>query len=300
MTPQLKLFTGDYEVAPPPCNAPPPRPKSHLRKSAQSAVSLLTEAQRKAIFAIIHQRGLSIDDVRALCPHHSISKLTIAAAATLLEQLNTGTKYSRLQPYVGVRRARSGARTPDSRRRSPGTIALLEDRQVKLIARYRVALGWTPDMLTSHLQARKYPNQNVRTMDQITTQFDAQAVIEHLKLVLHRTLHYHGKKLGRDVPELDDPRTDAVKWMMADLPPHDRLSDLYTDRIKRLTRRLGESQRITESRLANQKRGDGRCMSAIASCADMAEAVLYLEQELARTPIPQDSPQRSAPHAIHA
>jgi hypothetical protein len=294
MTHQLRLYTGDDEVAVPPLDATPSqqetnahapvrnetsptqrtnRDRADHRGRGQTRQTNCTEAQRRAIFAGARRAGLAIEELRDLCPNHSVSKLTVAQAADLLTRLNQGTRYHREKP-------------PRKPRRPTGTIALVSDGQRSIIARFRIALGWTPDMLTSHLQARKYPNQTARTMDQITTQFHAQAVIEHLKIILQRTLYYHGKKLGREVPALDDPRNDAVKGMMANLQPHDRLCDLYTDRIKRLTRRLGESQRITESRLASQKRGDGRCLSAIATCADMAEAVLYLEQELARTPIP--------------
>mgnify|MGYP001577750836 CR=1 FL=1 len=295
MTPRLKLFTGDDE---PLDGAPLQQENLHREQakpiqgrrvppqSGEGRNQPCTDAQRRALFAAARRARLDAEGLRDLCPNRSISQLTLTQARDLLIQLNRGTKYER-------------QRAPRKPRRSPGTIAFVSDEQRDLITRFRIALGWTPDMLTGHLQARKYPNQSARTMEVITTQFDAQAVIEHLKLVLHRTLHYHGKKLGRVVPELDDSRTDAVKGMMADLPPHDRLNDLYTDRIKRLTRRLGQSQRITESRLAGQKRGDGRCMSAIATCADMAEAVLYLEQELARTPIPQ-TPATECPHAIHA
>ena len=56
----------------------------------QRANRKLTDKQRAALFALAHRRGLEIDDLRAMTPQGSISKLTMREAGDLIDRLKGG------------------------------------------------------------------------------------------------------------------------------------------------------------------------------------------------------------------
>jgi len=127
--------------------------------------------QRRAIFAAMHARGLEIDDVRALCPNGSISKLSRAEAGDVLQRLNARTEYEH------PRRTR-----PRSSRRPKGVYRLATSGQRAKIEALRIDLDWTVERLTEWLAGRSYADG--RRMNRIDSSNDAAAVIELLKGVV--------------------------------------------------------------------------------------------------------------------
>lgn len=269
------------------------RSRAHRRAADQQKI---TESQRRAIFAAARARGLALDDLRAMTPQNSISRLTVAQAAALLERINGGPRDSQRRP-----------------RRPKNVIALVSPSQRDLIDRLRIGLGWTPPMLEEHLAARKHPGDPARKMSSIDSSSDAVAVIEHLKIVLRRTLESHAKSLDRPgdpratMPDHPARSAEIINALMARLPAHPRLIDLYHDRLLRLhhamcptidSRTSAQQQCAAIAWLAARKLPDGRRADAIASCADAAEAVRLMERELARraqSPTPTGT--EAAPHA---
>jgi len=90
----------------------------------------LSPGQRRALFAVGKRRGLSIDGLRELTPAGSISALTRAQAAGLLDRLNVGTDYEHPRP---------AQRQP---RRPRGVYAIATDAQRRKIEALRIDLGW--------------------------------------------------------------------------------------------------------------------------------------------------------------
>lgn len=129
----------------------------------------ITPAQRTALFAAARSRGLGIDDIRAMTPAGSISKLTRLQARELLDRLNAGT------PHAVQHRPR----------RPKGVYALVTDAQRNKIEALRIELGWTPERLKEWLGERTHADG--RPMTRMDTTADASAVIELLKAVTGRS-----------------------------------------------------------------------------------------------------------------
>jgi hypothetical protein len=133
----------------------------------------ITDAQRRAIFAAARAHGLSTDDVRAMTPAGSISKMSAVEACALLERLNSGTDYQR------DRRER-----PRSPRRPKGVHAMVSEPQKRRIASLRIDLGWTHEKLAEFLAKRHYSHGGA--MSKMLTTADGSEVIELLKGVQTR------------------------------------------------------------------------------------------------------------------
>jgi len=153
-----------------------------------------TMAQKKAIFAAARARGLDIDDVRALTPRRSVSKLSIREAAALLDRLNAGTACER-----------TGRRSP---RRPRGVIAMPSPAQLAKIEGLRESLGWSREGLASFLSERHFDHGG--SMDKILTSRDAQGVALLLLDVLARKNAAKARSESRGQPEAkpDDFESD--------------------------------------------------------------------------------------------
>ena len=127
----------------------------------------MSDAQRCAIFAAMTERGLNIDDVRALCPNRSISRLTFQEAGIVLNRLNAGTAYAH---------PRQRQHSP---RRPKGVYRIATDAQRRKIESLRIQLGWTPEGLAEFLSERRYADG--RKMSRVDSSGDASSVIELLK-----------------------------------------------------------------------------------------------------------------------
>lgn len=88
-----------------------------------SATDPITDAQRRAIFALAAQRGLTIDDLRPLTPQRSIGRLTRAQAAHLLDYLagRSPADVGRSPADVGRAPADAG-RSPADAGRTPADV----------------------------------------------------------------------------------------------------------------------------------------------------------------------------------
>lgn len=188
--------------------------------------SAITAAQRRALFAAANQRGLSLDDLRALTPQRSVSKLSAQEAAALLQRLNDGPRSS----ASPTREHRSPA-SPRRPRRPSNIIALISVDQLDLIRKLRISMGWNHLQLGDHMKSRHYPSDPSRTMDLMQTSRDAQAVIEHLKKILRRTLESGQDAAvqgGTGVPPVavDPRRRRTLPQLMQSTPPFPRLMQL--------------------------------------------------------------------------
>lgn len=181
--------------------------------SATQTPATISASQRRALFAAANSRGLSLEDLRALTPQHSVSRLTSDQAAALIDRLIADQR-------------RFGAEFSPSRRRKPrrpsNVIALISTEQLELIRKLRISMGWTKIQLGDHFKNRSYPSDPSRTMDEMQTSRDAQAVIEHLKKILRRTLESHGTVVP---PVSSDPRNRrrTIPQLMQSTPPFPRL-----------------------------------------------------------------------------
>ncbi len=129
--------------------------------------------QRRALFAIAKARGLEIDDLRAMTPLDSISKLSRAEAAELLQRLNAGSDYDHPRPAK-----------PREKRRPKGVYRIVTDRQLRFIEAQRVDLGWPREKRVEFLGGRRHADG--RTLTSIMSTADANTVIELLKAVYSR------------------------------------------------------------------------------------------------------------------
>lgn len=134
----------------------------------------IRDTQRRAIFAAMRARGLTIDDVRSLCPARSISKLSRREAGAVLSRLNAATDYAH---------PRSAPRGP---RRPKGVFRMATPAQRGKVEALRIDLGWTPEALAQWLTERRYADG--RPMSRMDSSGDASAVIELLKGVAIRYL----------------------------------------------------------------------------------------------------------------
>lgn len=130
----------------------------------------IAAGQRRALFAAAERLGWSLDDLRAVTPGGSISKLTVRQASELLDRLNAGT------PAAEQHATRRGPRRPKTVFAMPTPA-----QRVKLDA-LREALGWTAERLNEWLSERHYSHGGA--MNQMATSRDAREVIELLKHVV--------------------------------------------------------------------------------------------------------------------
>lgn len=135
----------------------------------------LKDSQRRALFAAARKKGLSTDDLRAMTPKGSISKLTSAEAADLLNRLNKGTAYDRPAP-PRKRRPRGVVAM------RPGSALLQMDSQ--LCRDLKIHYQWTEGSLSRWLADRTLPSGT--QADRPVTARDYQERIELLKGVLKR------------------------------------------------------------------------------------------------------------------
>lgn len=126
-----------------------------------------TPRQKKAIFAAAKSRDLDIDDVRAMTPENSVSRLTRGQAAGLLDRLNAG----RDRP---ARKRRPKA--------NPDAIRLISPRQRDYIADLVTVLGWSFEKYAAWLAK----SLQYESPDQVATSKDAYRVIEGLKNIANR------------------------------------------------------------------------------------------------------------------
>lgn len=231
-----------------------------------------TTEQMKKLFACARERGLSVDEVRAMTPNGSVKAMTWGQCSAVINRI-LGQREDARPP----RRGRRGSAL--SKRRPPDVFAPLTDDQRDTIdRRYRIAMGWTPPAMLAYLKNKTYPSDPSRTMDSIISSADGVAVTEHLKKVLFRTLAYHAKKLGRDGPDPSGAASiDAIKRMMTTLPPHPALSSLLQVRLTELRAAGGD---VSEPWLAEQKLPDGRLLVHVAFCSDAAELIYRVEHKL--------------------
>lgn len=209
----------------------------------------ITPAQRRALFAAAKSRGLSTDDLRAMTPQRSISQLSVTDAAELLERLN-----------ADQRRFGAPFRRKRMDRRPSSIIALISADQLELIRKLRIAMGWTQHQLGDHMKSRHYPSDPARTMDEMQTTRDAQAVIEHLKKILHRTLEGSVSN--------SPARRRTIPKLMQSTPPFPRLLQLLQLRRKELSELTGLGVISTHP-------------DNFDCCAGVAHAIYELESQIA-------------------
>lgn len=224
----------------------------------------ITEPQRRAIFAAARQRGMSPDDVRALCPKGSVSMLSSFEASRVLDRLNGKTDDDRSHR---PKRRKSGARD---------VTRMISSDQLAYIDKLRICMGWTKRHLGEHLDAKHYKSDPSRKMSVMQSSPDAVAVIEHLRKIATRKLHFHGVKSGKR--PAGDPSVKELPAMMKALPPHDALIELFTERCGRWRAANPESDWATWADAEAQ--ASGRRTSCPTTCAEMARLVERMEAEL--------------------
>ena len=133
----------------------------------------ITSAQRRALFAAGSARGLDIDGLRSLTPDGSVSRLTRAQAAAILDRLNGGGEHE--HPRRSVRRPR----------RPKGVFAFASEGQRRKIESLRIDLRMSPEELQEWLSQRHHDDG--RPMTQLDSTADGVAVIELLKAVVVRS-----------------------------------------------------------------------------------------------------------------
>jgi hypothetical protein len=129
---------------------------------------MITEPQRRSLFAWAKEHGASIDDLREMTPAGSISMMTCVQASALLDRLN-----------------RAGPPPKRRRRRPKNVCAMVSDKQRSMIVSLRLTLGWGAEALDDWLSRRHF--RDGRAMNAIDSSHDAVAVIELLKGVVKRT-----------------------------------------------------------------------------------------------------------------
>jgi hypothetical protein len=155
----------------------------------------ITVDQRRAIFAAARARALDIDDVRAMTPSGSISKLTRLQARDLLDRINANTEYS------------TARRQNASPRRPKGVYAMVSEAQRVKIKAIQHEIGWTDEHLGTWLKQRHHDDG--RPMTQMNSGKDAKAVIELLKQVARKTAKSCNRQL-ETIPERGGALTPPV------------------------------------------------------------------------------------------
>lgn len=225
--------------------------------STAHATRLLTPAQNKAIWAAARAKGI---DPHELTGGRSIRELSTRDASALLDRLN----------------GKPAGSKPPRRNRAPKDVTrLISAEQIALIHKLRIAMGWTQGELGEHLKGKTYKSDPSRTMAVMNSSKDAVAVIEHLRKVLSRTLHYHGVKLGR--PKSGEPSVKEIPAMMRALSPHEALAALFAKRCahwREANPGADWAEWADTAKLAN-----GRRASCPTTCAEMARLIERMEQE---------------------
>lgn len=258
-----------------------------------------TTAQMRALFAAANGRGMSHDDLRAMCPNGHVSQLSFNQASDLLNRLNGRHLTPGESPGAKYARRRK-------RRRAANTFAPFSDEQRDLIDRkLRIALGWTPAQMRDHLVERHYTSDPTRSMDSIVSTTDGVAVAEHLKKVLRRTLEGHALHLKK-YPPVDGL---DIAGLMRTLPPYERLSTLLAMRLAELAAKMHSPS--VDQWLDTQRLTDGRGLRHVAFCSDAAELIYRIESKLRElkrhdlqdehdsnpvnpvNPVPSDAPERN-------
>lgn len=213
----------------------------------------ISPAQMRALFAAARRATLTIEELRAMTPNKSISRMTAAEAHTLLDRLNAGTRHARPSGGTGG----MGVPPVSRPRRTPGIATFVTDGQKLLIDSLRLELGWTLAQLQDFLTKRHYRSDPARSMSQINSSSDAIAVIELLKNVRDRTYAAHR-------------------------PPHPRQDDTLADRRARL--RAARKQTPDEFRTwwNGLRFPDGRYLHAAATTRDLSAAIELATRELAK------------------
>lgn len=225
--------------------------------STASATRLLTPAQNRAIWAAARSKGIDPHD---LTGGRSIRELTTLEASALLDRLNNKPAGSK----------------PPRRSRAPRDVTrLISTNQLDMIAKLRIAMGWTPAELGVFMDARRYPSDPRRKMSDMTSSPDAVAVIELLKKVVAKRLHGHGVKLA--MRKAGEPGVKEIPQMLRALPPHDALKALFARRCAewRKTHPGADWAAWADS----DPLATGRRASCPATCAEMARLTERMEAE---------------------
>lgn len=150
-------------------------------KPLETLDGLITEGQRRAIFAAGRAKGLGIEELRAMTPAGSISALSRRQANVMLTRLNGHTAADSRRPT-----------RPRGPRRPMGVIALVSEAQLAKIESLRIDLGWPADKLAAFLGERHYSHGG--PMSQVLTSKDGIERIELLKSVLQKQLAADSKR----------------------------------------------------------------------------------------------------------
>jgi len=132
----------------------------------------LTSAQRSKIFAVANERGLALDDVRAMTPAGSVSMLSKVEAAALIDALEKGQS-----PDYD----RASISRPRRARPAEGAIRLVSVEQRIMIEDLRRECGFTPASFQTWLSQRSFNDR--RPLTDMKTSGDAIFIIELLKRV---------------------------------------------------------------------------------------------------------------------
>ena len=132
----------------------------------------MTPAQRSKIFAVANERGLSLDDVRAMTPAGSVSALTRVHATALIDALEKGQS-----PDYD----RAATKRPRRDRPAEGSIRLVSDAQRNTIESLRRDCGFTKESFQTWLSQRSFNDR--RPLTDMNTSGDAIFIIELLKRV---------------------------------------------------------------------------------------------------------------------
>ena len=213
----------------------------------------ITREQMRALFAAAARATLTVEELRAMTPHKSISRMTIAEASALLDRLNHGTAHAKPRPSPQASPLKSQA----SPRRPAGIATFVTDGQKLMIDSLRLELGWTPDQLRLWLDKRHYRNDPARPMSQIHSSADGVAVIELLKAVRDRTYAAHR-------------------------PPHPRQDDTLTHVKARLRHERKQTPGDFAAWWQGLRHPDGRYLHSAATTRDLSAAIELATRELAK------------------
>lgn len=207
----------------------------------------------RALFAAASRATLTVEELRALTPRRSISKMTTVEASALLDRLNKGTAYAQPRPAPQTSPLKSQA----SPRRPAGVHRMVTIGQKLLIDSLRLELGWTPDQLRLWLDKRHYRRDPARTMSRIDSSADAVSVIELLKGVRDRTYAAHR-------------------------PPHPRQDDTLTHVKARLRHERKQTPGDFKAWWDTLRFPDGRLLHAVTETRDLSAAIELATRELAK------------------
>lgn len=217
----------------------------------------ITREQMRALFAAAKRAVLTIDELRAMTPHQSISRMTIAEASALLDRLNKGTAHAKPRPTPQASPQASPLKSQASPRRPSGIATFVTDGQKLMIDSLRLELGWTPGQLRLWLDKRPYTRDPTRRMSHIVSSADGVAVIELLKKVRDRTYAAHR-------------------------PPHPRQDDTLTHVKARLRYERKQTPGDFKAWWDTLRFPDGRLLHAVTETRDLSAAIELATRELAK------------------